>query len=258
MGGPRRRREDFQRRRAGVRRLPAGRPRFCLLPSDYLPGSGLERGNDLVHLVVDGIEVARLHRRVIRDVRIKQCHIGNGRGFGRELRLQRRDLRRLRVHLRLQRRQRIRPRRDVRRRPALNRNSDAGEHARRGRRWPRPRGQPFARVAGTNAETFRCARVFRAGAENCARGGRAPVSLSDFGLNRSRDGINASFLATCTRPRPPLPAPIQPLLKGNFPLNSCNFPLLRCKIRNNWRSQWQKNAKLADGFLPFPVSSYDT
>ena len=32
--------------------------------------------------------------------------------------------------------------------------------------------------------TFSRARVFREGAENCARGGRAPFSISESGLNK--------------------------------------------------------------------------
>jgi hypothetical protein len=32
-------------------------------------------------------------------------------------------------------------------------------------------------------ELFRAPDVFREGAENCARGGRAPVSISESGLN---------------------------------------------------------------------------
>ena len=51
---------------------------------------------------------------------------------------------------------------------------NSGEHARLGRSGTRPRvPQPRATLPGTLVE-FSCVHVFREGAENCARGGRAP------------------------------------------------------------------------------------
>jgi hypothetical protein len=41
-------------------------------------------------------------------------------------------------------------------------------------------------------ETLLCARVFREGAANCARGGRAPISISAFGLKPLRTAFRAA------------------------------------------------------------------
>jgi hypothetical protein len=45
--------------------------------------------------------------------------------------------------------------------------------------------------------TIPCAVVFREGAGNCARGGRAPFSISDFGINPL-----ALFIRWQARPSP--------------------------------------------------------
>jgi len=64
----------------------------------------------------------------------------------------------------------------------FNPNSEAGEHARPGRRWSRLATSLLRVKLKRTLETILCARVFREGAENCARGGRAPVSISEFGF----------------------------------------------------------------------------
>jgi hypothetical protein len=62
--------------------------------------------------------------------------------------------------------------------------SEVGEYARPGRCWPRLAAS-FLRVKLTQTlGSFQCARVFREGAKNCARGGRAPFSIWEFGLNK--------------------------------------------------------------------------
>jgi prepilin-type N-terminal cleavage/methylation domain-containing protein len=54
-----------------------------------------------------------------------------------------------------------------------------GERARPGRRWPRPRGQQFGRADPSTSSGWFCTHeVFREGAENSARGGRAPQRRS--------------------------------------------------------------------------------
>ena len=61
-------------------------------------------------------------------------------------------------------------------------NSEVGERARPGRSRTRPRVRRLRPTLTRTLETFLCARVFREGAENRARGGRAPVSISEFGF----------------------------------------------------------------------------
>jgi len=52
-----------------------------------------------------------------------------------------------------------------------------------------PRGQPLcARQLSKPPEHLRAPDVFREGAENCARGGRAPVLISEFRFKKSRQG----------------------------------------------------------------------
>jgi hypothetical protein len=52
---------------------------------------------------------------------------------------------------------------------------------------------------------FRCVRVFREGAENCARGGRAPIPISEFGLKTAAVFHNSGLQKGAkTRPNPAL------------------------------------------------------
>ena len=58
----------------------------------------------------------------------------------------------------------------------VNPNSEVGEHVRPRRDWSR-RAAGILRVKlKRTLETYWCARVFSEGAENCARGGRAPIA----------------------------------------------------------------------------------
>jgi hypothetical protein len=69
--------------------------------------------------------------------------------------------------------------------PTLKPNSEAGEHVRLGRGWPRLGASVLRTTPKQKLESFLCARVFREGAENRARGGRAPILISEFGLNHT-------------------------------------------------------------------------
>jgi hypothetical protein len=67
----------------------------------------------------------------------------------------------------------------------FNPNSEAGDHARPGRGWTRPRVQHWVREGvSQRVRTIPCTGVFREGAENSARGGHAPFSISGLGFNR--------------------------------------------------------------------------
>jgi hypothetical protein len=68
----------------------------------------------------------------------------------------------------------------------LNPNSAIGEHARLGRSRRRPRRRRLRVTLTWMLEICRCARVFREGAENCARGGRAPNPVSECGFIAGR------------------------------------------------------------------------
>jgi hypothetical protein len=68
-------------------------------------------------------------------------------------------------------------------------NTEAGEHARPRALPDAPRGQPLcARQLSKPPEHLRAPDVFREGAENCARGGRAPVLISEFRFKKTRQG----------------------------------------------------------------------
>ena len=67
----------------------------------------------------------------------------------------------------------------------LNPDSEAGKHARPGRRWPRRAASGLRAMLARTFETIACVRVFREGAENGARGGRAPHAISEFRLKRA-------------------------------------------------------------------------
>jgi hypothetical protein len=60
-----------------------------------------------------------------------------------------------------------------------NPKSEVGEHARPGRYWLRLAASTLRAMLSRTLETVRCARVFREGAENNARGRRAPYSISE-------------------------------------------------------------------------------
>ncbi len=64
-------------------------------------------------------------------------------------------------------------------------NSEVEENARPGGRGRHPRRQPFGRATvRAGSGRFSASEVFREGAENGARGGRAPGSGAEFGLSR--------------------------------------------------------------------------
>jgi hypothetical protein len=69
--------------------------------------------------------------------------------------------------------------------------------------WVAPRDSDLARELARTLEAFQCARVFREGAENCARGGRAPLSISEFQIsNPPRNTVHfASVVSETIRPR---------------------------------------------------------
>ncbi len=69
-------------------------------------------------------------------------------------------------------------------RNVFNSNCKVGEHARLGRCWVRLAPSGLRVKLARTLEAFRCVRVFREGAENNIRGGRAPISISEFRLNR--------------------------------------------------------------------------
>jgi len=69
----------------------------------------------------------------------------------------------------------------------LNPDSEVGEHARLGRCWVRPAPSGLRVRRARTLETFQCARfIFREGAENSARGGRAPFFIFESKLNEQK------------------------------------------------------------------------
>ena len=66
----------------------------------------------------------------------------------------------------------------------LNPNSEVGDHARPGRGGTRPASRTSRDASKLPAwNFFERLTIFREGAENGARGGRAPFSISEFGFN---------------------------------------------------------------------------
>ena len=66
----------------------------------------------------------------------------------------------------------------------FNPNYQVEENARPGGRGRHPRSQPFGRATvRAGSARFSVSEVFREGAENGARGGRAPGSGAEFGIN---------------------------------------------------------------------------
>lgn len=64
----------------------------------------------------------------------------------------------------------------------MNPNSEIGEHARRGCRWPRLAASLLGAKLTQTLGWFGCARVFREGAENCTRGGCDPHPITEIGM----------------------------------------------------------------------------
>ncbi len=62
--------------------------------------------------------------------------------------------------------------------------SEVGEHTRLGCGWPRLAAGVLRTTLSRTFDSFRCARVFREGAENSARGGRAPLSFPEISFNQ--------------------------------------------------------------------------